>query len=335
MTDGKKVIMRFDPPRTRLGRTIPVVAAVLLVTAGAAAVASASGPNSHQHARHHEVVEPVPTTDADWQPVVDTLGRKGKLSPDNLVYRIGLPRTDLNVTSQGVAIKPGFALGGYTTWTKYEDMVMVMGDFVVTEPELQAVTDALQANGIDQTAVHKHLLAHSPDIWWTHIHAMGDPAALASAVKAALDVTAIPPPVDPGPPPPIDLDTAGIDNALGRMGTNDGGIYKFTIGRAETIIEDDHHLPVALGFTTALNFQPIGNHQAAINGDFVMIRDEVQKVIQALRAAGISIVEVHNHGLGEDPRLFYMHFWATGDGVALAQGLRTATDATNLIPPTR
>jgi hypothetical protein len=160
------------------------------------------------------------------------------------------------------------------------------------------------------------------------------PVKLAQGVKAALDATAIPAPTPPGPQPPVDLDTAGIDKALGRKGTADGGLYKFTIARKETIEDDGHVLPSMLGLTTGINFQPVGGGKAAINVDFVMTAPEVQKVIQALRKGGISLVEVHNHSFTEEPRLFYAHFWAVDDGVTLAAALRAAVDATNVQPAT-
>ena len=84
--------------------------------------------------------------------------------------------------------------------------------------------------------------------------------------------------------------------------------------------------------TTGINFQPVGGGKAAINGDFVMTAPEVQKVIQALRKGGISLVEVHNHSFTEQPRLFYAHFWAVDDAVTLAKALRPAIDATNPRP---
>jgi len=310
------------------------LAALLLVGLAACgsptrAVNTAADTDNADHGRH----QPIPTTEADWKPVTDVLGRTGKFGDDNTVYRIGLPRTDLHVTSYGVAIKPGLSLGGYAAFAKYRDGVMLMGDLVVTEAELPKVTDALQAHGIEQTALHKHLLQQDPPIWWTHMHAMTDnPGTLAQGLKAALDATAIPAPTPPGPQPPIDLDTAGIDKALGRKGTADGGIYKFTIARAETITDDGYVLPPTFGVTTGINFQPVGGGKAAINGDFVMTAPEVQKVIQALRKGGIDLVEVHNHSFTEQPRLFYAHFWAVDDGVTLAKALRSAVDATNVQP---
>jgi hypothetical protein len=209
---------------------------------------------------------------------------------------------------------------------------LLMGDLVVTEAELPKVTDALQSHGIAQTALHKHLLEQSPPVWWTHVHGMGDATQLAQGLKAALDTTSIgpaaPPPVQQ---PPVDIDTAGVEHALGRKGTPDSGLFKYGIVRKDTIVEDGHVLPAAsLNLTTVINFQPVGGGRAAINGDFILTDTEVQKVVQALRAGDIRIVELHNHGLTEQPRLFYMHYWAVDDAVTLAKALRPALDATNL-----
>jgi Domain of Unknown Function (DUF1259) len=277
---------------------------------------------------------PATTTAADWKPVTDILGRTGKLGDNDTTYRIALPRNDLAVVTQDVPIKPGLSLGGYAVFAKYDDGVMLMGDLVITEAELPRVTDALQAHGITQTALHKHLLQQTPPVWWTHVHAMGDPNQLAQGLKAALDATAIPAAAaaPPAQQPPIDLDTAGIDAALGRKGTADSGVYKFTVARKDTIVDDGHVVPPGFGVTTTINFQPVGAGQAAINGDFVMTAPEVQNVIGALRKGGIVVVEVHNHSLTDNPRLFYLHYWAVQDGVTLAKTLRTALDATNVQP---
>jgi hypothetical protein len=275
----------------------------------------------------------VRTTEADWKPVTDALGRTGKLGDNSTAYRINLPRNDLHITSYGVDIKPGLSLGGYAAFTRYDNNeTLLMGDLVITEEELPKVTDALQAHGLGQTALHKHLLQQSPPVWWTHVHGMGDATQLAQGLKAALDATAIGSPTPPpAQQPPVDIDVAGVEQALGRKGTQDGGLLKYSIPRKDTIVEDGHVLPAAsLNLTTVINFQPVGGGRAAINGDFILTAPEVQKVIQALRAGNIAIVELHNHGLTEEPRLFYMHYWAVDDAVILARALRPAMDATNL-----
>ncbi|MBB5159058.1 DUF1259 domain-containing protein [Saccharopolyspora phatthalungensis] len=309
---------------------VPLAALLLVALAGCGGAPAPGGQSGQPGPGAHE---PVATADTDWKGVADTLGRAGKLTDDNTVYRVALTRSDLNnMVSQGVPIKPGLSLGGYATFTKYDDTTMLMGDLVATESELPRVTDALQAHGIEQTALHKHLLEQSPPVWWTHIHGMGDPTQLAQGVRAALDATATPRAAAATQQPPIDLDTAGIDNALGRNGTADGGIYKFTIARNDIVTDAGHVLPPGTGVNTALNFQPVGGGRAVINGDFVLTAPEVEKVIQALRKGGIIVVELHNHSLTDQPRLFYLHFWAADDGVALAKTLRTAVDATNAKP---
>ncbi len=319
--------------RTRTTRTLLVAGAVALVAASAVAATTAANAGGPAHTHDHDhLIRPVVTTDADWAPVVAAIGRTGKLSADGTSYKVGFPRRDLTVTSYGVTIKPSFALAGNASFALYPGgHAMLMGDLVVTEAEAPAVTDALQAGGIELTAIHKHLLAESPPLWWMHIGGMGDPAVLARAVKAAIDKTATPPPAPPAPHGTVDLDTAGIDAALGGKGTVDGGVYKFTFARHETITEAGHVIPPGLGVTTALNFQPLGGGRAAINGDFAMTAGEVQHVLTALRRGGITVVSLHNHALDDNPRLFYTHFWATGDGVTLAKALRAGLDQTAII----
>jgi hypothetical protein len=324
--------MFFTSARVARRATLPLAALLLVALAGCSSSTNTPG-NAETDAQHAQQ-KPIATTAADWKGVADALGRTGTFGDNNTVYRVALPRSDLHVITSGVTIKPGLSLGGYAAFGKYQDGTMVMGDLVVTEAELPKVTDALQAHGIEQTALHKHLPEQAPPVWWTHIHGMGDPVRLAQGVRAALDATAIPAAAaPPGQQPPVDLDTAGIDKALGRKGTADSGLYKFTIGRKETIADNGDVLPPTFGVTTGINFQPVGGGKAAINGDFVMTAPEVQKVIQALRKGGIDIVEVHNHSFTENPRLFYMHFWAVGNGVTLATALRPALDATNLQTP--
>jgi hypothetical protein len=312
-------------------RPVLPVAVLILVLAGCSGGAGSNSATGAPPAPGHQ---PLAATAADWKPVTDTLGRTGKFGDNDTVYRIPLTRTDLNVVTEGIAIKPGLSLGGYAAFAKYDDGVMMMGDLVVTEAELPKVTDALAAHGIAQTAVHKHLLQQTPPVWWTHIDGMGEPARLAQGLRAALDATAIPPAAPAqSPQPPIELDTAGIDAALGRTGTADGGLDKFTIARRDPIAQDGHVTPPTFGVTTTVNFQPVGGGRAAINGDFVMTAPEVPTVIQTLRKGGITVVALHNHALGDEPRLFYVHYWAVADGVTLATALRPALDATNLTPP--
>jgi hypothetical protein len=320
---------------------VTLAAALVLILAGcsnntgtsSSGTSTAGNTSSSSGGAGTGIHQPTTTAESDWKPVTDTLGRTGKFGDNNTVYRIPLVRSDLQVLTQGVAIKPGLSLGGYVGFAKYDGGTMMMGDLVITEAELPKVTDALQAHGIEQTALHKHLLEQSPQVWWTHVHAMGNPTQLAQGLKAALDATATPPAAAaPAQQPPVDLDTAGIDAALGRKGTADSGLYKYTIARQDTITDGGQVVPPTFGVTTTINFQPVGGGKAAINGDLVMTGPEVQKAIQALRAGNIALVTLHNHSLTDEPRLFYAHYWAVDDGAALAKAMRPVLDASNLKP---
>jgi hypothetical protein len=321
----------MDTTRRRLlqaGWAVPAAAAALNAGAPAASAQPAAGDHAdgHDHGRRWW---PVATTQADWAPVAQVLGRPGKLLDDGRVYRVGFPRRDLTVVSGTVAVKPALSLGSYAAFARYRDgRVLLMGDLVVSEAELSVVTDAVHGAGLAQTAIHKHLLAHEPQLWWTHIHALGDPLVAARGVRAALDRTRTPP-AAPANTTPGDLDTAALDRVIGRAGTWDGGVYKYTIARAETITDHGRVLAPGMGVTTVLGFQPTGGGRAVINGDIAMRAHEVQAVITALRGGGISVVELHNHALHDDPRLFYLHFWAHADASALARALRAAVGATH------
>jgi hypothetical protein len=258
------------------------------------------------------------------------MGRSGAMQPGE-VYKYSMGRSDLHVTSDGVQIRPALALG---SWLAFKPSggndAVAMGDLVLTEQEYNRVIARLQQGGVDQTAVHKHLLDLSPDLWWVHVEAMGDPVKTAQTVHDALAMTGTPP-ASPsgGAAESIDLDTAQIRQALGHGGNVSGGVYHVTVPRAETIHAMGIEVPPSMGTATSLNFQPTGGGKAAINGDFVMTASEVNRVIAALKESGIQVVSVHNHMLDEDPRLFFMHFWANDDAVKLARGLRAALDQTH------
>jgi len=318
-------------PQAGASRRHLLAAAALAPVLGGAISACAPAGTSKQH--NHPSVMPVRTALTDWKEVALALGRTGDIRRE-FMYHTGLPRRDLTVVSQGVTVKPGLALGSHVSFVRYADgNTLLMGDVVVTEKEMQSFADVLHEHKIEQTAIHKHLLSQFPDVWWVHVHAHGhDPVAIARGLRAAFDRTGTPPPAPPAAQRPVGLDTAGIDAALGVKGMIDDGIYKSTFVRRETVTDGDLRLPPGLGSTTAINFQPLGGGRAAVNGDCVMVAGEVQDVLAALRRAGAELVELHHHGLRDEPRLFFVHFWAVGDAVRLARGLRAAVDATNVAP---
>jgi hypothetical protein len=266
----------------------------------------------------------------DWQQVDDALGRKAVVTDD--VHRYGFPRTDLTVTLDGVTIKPALALGGWVAFKPAHGGAMVMGDLVLLETEINPVMLKLIEGGIDITAVHNHLLRASPATFYMHVGGHGDPAKMAAVIRDALGASKTPPapPAAAGPPPALDLDTAQLDQLIGAKGQANGGVYQFNVPRRDPIKENDIVMtPVGpMGVAIAINFQPTGGGKAAITGDFVLTGDEVNPVIKALRANGIEVTAAHSHMLDEQPRLFFLHFWAVDDALKLARGLRAALDKT-------
>jgi hypothetical protein len=272
--------------------------------------------------------------DPEWMKAVgDALGKTGSAMPGG-VYRVGLPRTDLKVTLDGVEIKPALALGSWLAFKKTGNQGMVMGDLVLLASEVTPVMTKLEDAGIDVTALHNHLLRNEPFTMYMHISGHGDPVKLASALHEALAESKTPlgsggAPSYPSSTQSIDLDTAMIDKALGHKGKVNGGVYQFNIARAEPIKDGGMDVPEAMGSANAINFQPTGAGKAATTGDFVLIAKEVNPVIKALRASGIEVTAVHNHMLNDQPRLFFLHFWANDDLTKLANGLKAALARVN------
>ena len=210
---------------------------------------------------------------------------------------------------------------------------MVMGDLVLLDEEVPAVMSGLFEGGMEITAVHNHVNQVSPHVLYMHYMGHGDPVSLATTLHGALSASGTPLDNAPAASPPAssELDTAAIEAALGRSGRLMGGdVFQFTIPRAETITEMGMELLPAMGIATVLNFQPIGNGRAAITGDFVLLGLEVNPVASTLRQSGVEVTALHNHGLADQPRLFYMHFWGTGEAAQLAQGFRSALNQTNV-----
>ena len=267
--------------------------------------------------------------DVDWKKVDEALGRTAAVTGD--VHRYGFPRSDLTVTLDGVAIKPALALGGWAAFKPMQGGAMVMGDLVLLETEINPVMAKLIENGLEITAVHNHVLRGNPATFYMHIAGHGDPVKLATAIHAALAESKTPLTAPAAAPPPaIDLDTAQLDQIIGAKGQNNGGVYQLAVPRRDPVTENGMPItPVGpLGLATAIGFQPTGGGKAAITGDFVLIGTEVTEVLRTLRSNGIEVTAVHSHMLTEQPRLFFLHFWANDDALKLARGLRAALDHT-------
>jgi hypothetical protein len=269
----------------------------------------------------------------DWQDVARALGRAG--TEEEGVYSVSFPREDLDVRIEKVRLRPTFALTSWAAFQRVGDVVLVLGDLVLQEKELAEVIRRLTDGGLIVTAVHNHLVGESPKLIYVHFYGRGDAVSLARNVRAALEVTGTPlearPPRAPRLPalsdalPPSEMRLREI---LGHRGWSSVGVTHFRIPRAETITAGGAVLGPRMGVATMMNFQAVGS-SAVATGDFVLLAEEVPRVVRALSEAGIAVTALHNHLLEEQPRLFFLHFWGHADAPTLAAGLRRALDLTN------
>jgi biotin operon repressor len=230
------------------------------------------------------------------------------------------------VSLDGVALRTGFAFGGWLAFQPMDTQAMVMGDLVLTQDEVNPVMRKLKEGGIEISALHNHLLRAEPMTLYMHVQGHGDPVKLASALHAGLALSKTPFAPPPGTSQPANIDMIGVDRILGYFGQDSGGIYQFGIPRAQPVTDQGMALPGAMGAAIAINFQSTGFDTAAITGDFVLLATEVNPVINALQSNGIEVTALHSHMLDEQPRLFFLHFWANDDTRKLATGLRAALD---------
>jgi hypothetical protein len=313
--------MQIHTPVVQLQRVLSVLIAA---AACAAPRATSRAPSSS------------PSTPAvDWKVVDAAMGRTGVAQPGE-VQRYNFPRSDLTVVVRDprgdVPLRPTLALGGWIAMhgTGRANDVMAMGDLVLTEDELPMVMSRLQQGGVEQTAVHHHVMRETPRVLYMHVSAHGDAVQIAETVRAAVALTKAPAqsPSPSAAAPAVDLDTAAITRALGHTGRINGGVYQVNAPRPEVIRDGGMLVPSSMGLGTVMNFQPTGGGKAAITGDFVLLAREVNPVIRVLRRANIEVTSLHNHMLTDEPRLFFLHFWANADATQLARGLRTALDST-------
>jgi hypothetical protein len=265
--------------------------------------------------------------DAEWKGVEAALGRLALMQPDG-VRRFGFPRTDLAVQVDGIAVRPILGLGNWLAFVEHGGTTEVMGDLVLTQPEVNPVLRRLHAGGIAATALHNHLLRATPATMYLHVHGHGEAVTLARALRTALEASATP----LGPPAPATaapaFDAAPLDRIIGTAGKVNGGVWQAVLPRPERIMEAGMPTPASLGTGMAINVEPLEAGRVAAAGDLVLLADEVEPVQRALAEHGIEVTALHNHTLREEPRLFYMHFWAVGPSVAVASGLRAALDRT-------
>ena len=254
--------------------------------------------------------------------IAKAIGKEGDLTGE--MYKVSFPRSDLTVKAGDVVIKPALALVNWAAFIKSDSNAITYGDLVLLDDEINPAISKLEDNGIELSALHNHLLHENPRVMYIHFVGRGDEVEMAKGIREALAVTKTPlHPITSGPEAKPDL-AKEIEGIIGYPGSMGGGVFHINVPRNDIhVAAMGAAIPSYMGMNTPLNFQLDGNN-AAINGDFILRPAEVNPVIKALRANGIEIASVHNHMLDEEPRLIFMHFWAYGDAVDLAKGLKAA-----------
>jgi hypothetical protein len=258
-------------------------------------------------------------------------GTKATTTKDGVV-RLAWARTDVKVKIDGMPFKPAAGLGSWAAFTPTPHGAMVMGDTVVFQDEVTPAIDAAFAGGLEVTGLHNHFFYDEPKVYFMHIGGQGDPEKLAAGVKNVWDAIKkvradnLTPANRFAGKVPTDgkIDAGAVEKALGHKSETTGGVVKVTIGREGTM----HGVKVggSMGLTTWAAFSG-SDELAAVDGDFIMTAGEVQPVLRALRKAGIHVVALHNHMVGEQPAYYFTHFWGKGPAGELARGLKAAMDA--------
>lgn len=267
--------------------------------------------------------------DTYWQPVEHAIGKNGTMSPDGIL-KVGLTRTDLNVTIGDVRLNPAMALDSWVAFQRMGDSTMVMGDLVLTEGEIGPVMDRIVNAGMNVSAIHNTLIGETPHVLDLHIDGQGDPIKMAKTIHDAILLSGTPfNESSYAPPENNDIDKVHLDRLMGYNSTFVDSLYEYQIPRNEPIMNSGMEIPASLDVATSIKFQPLAGEKAAVTGDFALTANEVSLVVRALNDNGIQVTAIHSHMLTESPRLFYLHFWGTGNAYELAKGLNTAVLKTN------
>ncbi len=298
----------------------------------AAVIGAASGVAARTEAAPR--MKKTPPLTLDEMAAIDAaLGKKGAYVEPQATYTTPLPRNDLKITVAGAPVPIPFGFGGWVSVKKTLDgrAAVLMSDTVLLQDEVNPLISAAHANGLEISAIHNHFFFEEPRIFYMHVHGMSsrvDDLArrYADAIRATKLFPANQPPA--GPPPARTgreiFDLPALDQIVGATGVVNGPTYKYTIGRDDlTVTAMGAHLTAAIGLNTWASFAGSAD-DAHIAGDFAMLEPEVNPVVRALRRANLNVVAVHNHMLGEQPRVIFLHYYGRGPATTLARGFRSA-----------
>jgi hypothetical protein len=289
-------------------RVRPILLTVL-ITGAANAVASAQTPLG-----------------APWDSVGRILQTSGLATGG--YYRYTWPRRDVTLRIGDVTVAPALALGAWAGFSGDATDATMMGDLVLTSGEVKPVLAELARLQIEVTAIHNHLAGEDPKITYVHFHADGNALELAGRLDRVLARTSAPRPVAPAAAQPVTIDTALVFKTLGLRGRAQGAVAQVSVVLVPgTVTMHGRTVTPALGYGTPINIQVVSPDRAVTTGDFTVLAAKVAPVFDALTAHGITVTALHSHLVGEEPRLYYMHFWADGSLTDVLRGLRAALDA--------
>ncbi|MDB5140792.1 MAG: hypothetical protein JWR12_2708 [Mucilaginibacter sp.] len=281
-----------------------------------------------------------PALTADEMAAIDAvLGKKGNYKEAESVYTISLPRNDLKMKIKGEPVPIPFGFGGWVSFKKTVDgkSAMVMSDTVLQMEEVNPLISAAHANGLEIAAIHNHFFYEEPRIFYMHIHGMGTVEDLAKKYANTIRDSKLFPANQPTPSAPTvtgkeNFDLPALDAIVKATGTVNGPTYKYTIGRADLkVMAMGVEMTTNIGLNTWASFAG-KQEDAHIAGDIAMLQSEVNTVIKTLRTHSLEVVAVHNHMLGDDPHMIFLHYYGRGNAATLAQGFRAALDVLGKAP---
>ena len=276
---------------------------------------------------------PVPAASPTWQDKVDAIiGWKGQSMPDNVLRFTLVPKLTVDVFNRHVYAN--LALDGYAAFHAEGSRTLVVAEIVAAESQVDDVVNAAVKAGFTVSAVHNHLVHDSPRVMFVHMSGYGDPSMLAQGVKAALAATRVGVHTDEDSKDSDDrapgLNQPALDAILKTTGMPVDGVLEYSFERPENFTLDGHALPASMGPESEIHFQALAGGQSFEVAEFALQENEVKKVTAYLEAHGqnVRVSALHNHFVGENPRLFFLHTWGIGDASALARTLRGALDQT-------
>jgi hypothetical protein len=272
----------------------------------------------------------------DTNKIDQITGLKGKFNEQEGVYKVTSPRTDIKIAVDGWQMPPFM---GLTSWAAFQKEMkktaMVMGDLVLFQDEVNAAMSAALENGLEVTALHNHFFYDNPKVYFMHIGGEGDAEKLAAGVRAALDAVKKVRGENPTPASTFNGSTMPTENSisaeplqkiLGAKGESKEGMFKAVFGR-KVKMPCGCEVGKEMGVNTWAAFAGTDDN-AVVDGDFIVLADELQDVLKSLRKSGVNIVAIHHHMTHEDPRMFFLHYWGRGKAETLAVAVKTALKET-------